>query len=158
MDNQLEELKLKVQDQDKIIKGLREKVEELHDFILTLAICKQADPKFPYYNFIVEYQISPDKKTAIELLFMALSQKLEGKNLDHIRGKDVGISSEILFSDTPLQYKDVEGAITKILEVESNLVAYRLIQAMKDQGMQTSLCEYLLSQVNPHDYDSEIKL
>ena len=157
MDSSIRDLKNKLQEQEKKIGELECMVIDLNDYVLRLSICKETNPKYPYYNLIVLNQISYTKKATIESLFLLLSYKIsEGgipQNLKRYKFK--GSIYDFLESDKPLQYKDIEEVMIKILEVESKDVPFRFIKAMKEQGIYSDVCTYLLEQVNPMNFKTE---
>lgn len=151
------DFKKKLQEQEKRIAELEKKVLELNDYIIRLAICKETDPKYPYYNLVVLNQISYAKKTTIESLFMLLSYKIsEGKVPEKMnKGIFKGDLYDFLQSEEPIQYKDIEAVMMNVFEVESKEVPYRFIKAMKEQGFYNDVCTSLLEQVNPMDFEAE---
>lgn len=140
------------------IKKLEDEINEIkmslgkfEDFILRLAICKQTDPKYPYYDYIVTYRISPETQFKIDLLFGLISEKVESKKIPARFKKIKDFSTDFLYDDNPLQYKDVEKEIMHILGAKDAGVPVMFIKAMRDQGIQVKLCDYLLSQIDEVD-------
>ena len=131
----------------KKIDKMQNKIIELSDYILRLSICKFTNPKYPYYDFIVSAQISPEKQVEIGLFFLLLSDKFEGKTMQEPFRKIKDYPTEdFLFSNKPLKYKDVNEELSKILGATSDELSLELIKDLKNQGFHVELCEYLLSQ------------
>lgn len=145
MEQRLAELIELVRNQSNQILEMQEKIDVLEDKVLRLSICKISNGNYPYYDFILSYGITPDQQTRINRLFMALSEKLVGNKLPSGLKKE-GYSTAFLFSDKSIQLDNVKNAITNIWPVTDDDLLLSLIKAMKDQGMQIQVCEYLLSQ------------
>jgi hypothetical protein len=157
LEEQLKELSNRVLNQEKRIEELQQKITELGNYIIQLSISKQSNPKFPYYEFIVENQIPTNKKVKIEVMFSLLSHRVfEGGLPNHFNRKEIeDIPSSLLYSDSLPTYQQVEEVIMNILDTESNEIPYRLIRSMKNQGIQPEFCDFLLSQVNAENYSME---
>ncbi|WP_202079230.1 hypothetical protein [Caldalkalibacillus salinus] len=130
------------------LKEAKHNIEILTDYVLRLSVCKQVNPKYPYYDFIVSYGIDPYKQSKIDLLFSLMSEKLESNKIPERFGNIEDFPTDFLFRHSPLKYEDVEEAIMNILNAKSSDVPITLIQSMKDQGLQVKLCEHLLSIAN----------
>ncbi|AIQ10889.1 hypothetical protein PDUR_01790 [Paenibacillus durus] len=124
---------------------MQQKIISLEDRVLRLSICKSSNGNYPYYDFILSYGITPDQQTRINRLFMALSERLAGNTLP-FGLKEESYSTDFLFSDKPIQLDDVKNAITNIWPVTDDDLPLSLVKAMKEQGIQIQICDYLLSQ------------
>ncbi|ANE48830.1 hypothetical protein SY83_09945 [Paenibacillus swuensis] len=129
---------------------MKNKIESLEDRVLRLSVCKVSNGEFPYYDLILSYNITPNQQTQINRLFMALSEKLVGNTLPSRLKETESYSTLFLFSDNPIQYDDVKKSIMTIWPTTDGELPLSIIKAMKDQGIQVQLCEYLLSQATPH--------
>ncbi|MGM0890096.1 MAG: hypothetical protein ACQEW5_24870 [Bacillota bacterium] len=148
MDRQIEHLVEKVKSQEEVLLEMKSKIEQLEDLIIRLSVCKLSDPSYPYYNFIVLYGITPDQQTSINRLFMALSEKLAGNQIPEGLKSKAEYSTDFLFSDKPIQYENVKCSIMKILNVSDGEIPLSLINSMKSQEMNVTVCDYLLSQLD----------
>jgi hypothetical protein len=141
--NKLEQM---ITQQNETINALKDKIELLEDKILRLSICKLSNENYPYYDFILSYNITPDQQTQIARLFTALSQKLSGNLLPPSLKKSESYSTEFLFNNSPIRYDDVRDSILKIWPIMDDSLPLALIIAMHEQGLQIEVCEYLISQ------------
>lgn len=155
MEHKLAELQKIIIEQQIKIDEMQNKITALSDYIIRLSVCKLNDPKYPYYNFIVSYGISPEKQAKIGLLFLLLSDKFEGKTIQERFRKIEDYPTDFLFSNETLKYKDVNEALTKILDAISDEVPLLVIQNLKNQGFHVALCDYLLSQCTVNNQKDE---
>jgi hypothetical protein len=155
LEHKLEELQKIIFQQQEKIDEMQNKINELSDYILRLSVCKVTNPKYPYYDFIVSYQISPEKQDKIDLLFILLSDKFNGKKIQERFRKIKDYPTDFLFSNEPLKYKDVKEALAKILGAISDEVPLMLIKNLRDQGFHVALCDYLLSQCTADNQQDE---
>ncbi|MBW7475380.1 hypothetical protein K0T92_11525 [Paenibacillus oenotherae] len=145
MEERFAELTELVRKQSNQILEMQQKINILEDKILRLSICKVSNGNYPYYDFILSYGITPDQQSRINRLFMALSNKLAGNTLP-TGLREESYSTDFLFSDKPINWDDVKCSITRIWPVTDADLPLSLIKAMKDQGLQIQVCDYLLSQ------------
>lgn len=142
-DNQLEQL---VKELSAQITELRKKIETLEDKANRLSVSKASNGKYPYYEFILSYGLTPDHIEQVNRLFMAISEKLEGNNIP-VGLKNSKFPTDFLFTSEPIEYNDVKNAIQGIWPISDKEICAELIQAMKNQGIQINACKYLLSQL-----------
>lgn len=139
---------------DKLIE-LQNKIEILEDRVTHLSICKLSNGKFPYYDFILEYSINPSQQCKINDLFLLMSIKMKGNTLPDRYKETAGIPIDFLFCEEPIKYSDVKKSILEIWpgdDDNDNDLILMLIRAMKDQGIDVKLCEYLISQNSNNCY------
>ncbi|MCY9657615.1 hypothetical protein P5G65_26195 [Paenibacillus chondroitinus] len=147
MERRVKELEELVIKQNGQLREIQSKLELLTDRVLRLSVCKASNGDFPFYDLILSYGITPDQQAQITRLFMALSEKLACNALPTRLKETESYSTDYLFSDQPIQYDDVINSIIKIWPTTDDSLPLSLIKAMKDQGMQVHVCDYLLSKV-----------
>lgn len=140
----LEEIIIKQNNQ---LAEMQSKMEILEDRILRVNICKVSNGKFPYYEFVLSYGITPNQQSQLGRLFVALSEKIAGNSLPTNFKKNAGFCTDFLFDDNPIHFDNVKYSIKSIWPITDDELPLLLIKSMKHQGLQVDVCEYLLSQI-----------
>ncbi|MCG7406087.1 hypothetical protein MH117_01560 [Paenibacillus sp. ACRRX] len=145
LDPKIKQLEEMIVQQNKVILTLQNKIELLEDKVVRLAICKISNGNYPYYDFLLSYHITPEQQFQIKRLFMVLSEKRSGNTLPVSFKSSESYSTDFLYEDSTITYNDVKNSILTILLNTDDDLPLSLITAMRDQGMQTELCDYLIS-------------
>ncbi|WP_051287337.1 hypothetical protein [Paenibacillus taiwanensis] len=145
MDTKIKQLEDMIAQQNKVILTLQNKIELLEDKAVRLAICKISNGNYPYYDFILSYHITPEQQFQIKRLFMVLSEKLAGNALPVSFKTSERYSTDFIYETSTFTFSDVKKSILTILLNTDEDLPLTLIKAMRDQGMQVELCNYLIS-------------
>lgn len=145
----LQNLEQKVSEQEKEIEQLKQQVEELTWFFRRLTVSKLSDPKYPYWNWLLERNVSEEKMTLSEIIMLIFKTRYEQREIPaRFRKERYEVYSDRLFSDQVPSLQEVQETIASVLDINNDLVN-ELLASMKDQGIMVDLCSQLLSQAPP---------
>lgn len=121
-------------------------VEERHAM---LARSKIPQPRFPYWNWLLQMEISEDTKIDLTILLSELSDRVNGKTrpeafewLEQIEG----VSYEILRgSGRPPPVADIMTALKAVAGLQTNADVMELIMALRGQRMFLHVWDYVLN-------------
>lgn len=160
MEKKLIELENLLNKQNDVIAELNQQISYLKTTVDYLSICKISNEKYPFYEFLMSYGITPETHFELRRLLRLIDEKLAGKELPIHLKENLNFSADFLFSRAPIRYSDVKKAILDIRsgkqdgymeednEVqENNEFISELLHAMKHQGMLTKVCDYMLEQI-----------
>lgn len=141
------DIEQKITELEKKIQKLEQEVEKLNYFNYMLVIGKKTDPKYPYYQWLMELKIPEEKKMLMEGIMGILALRLEKKDVPDIFKKEVpGIPFEKLYGEDVPHYEDVVEIVQKVLGLENELHVVDLLKVLYVQGKFRELCKHLLTE------------
>lgn len=141
----------KMKEQEMKIIKLEEQVGTLNEHIRLLSICKETDSSYSYYNFLVDTRISATQRSNIDLFFLILSEIIKGRELTDRHMKVIEkLQIQSVVATKKVLYREVEKYIMEILNCNDEVVL-EMLNHMSEQGVNNTVCNYLLSQVKYKD-------
>lgn len=128
---------------------LSERVETLHDKVLTLTIIKVGHPEFPYWEWKLTHNLSEDQQVRLDLLLMIYTTRLEGDVVpDYLERKAKQLfprdQLDRLLTDGAPTLAEVKPALLDVLGVGANEEAVSvLLEALRGQGQYEHLIDHL---------------
>ena len=135
---------------------LEEKIDELSDKIIRLSVSKLSDPRYPYFNWLLNSNISNDESSLLEGIMAALSYRLEGREVpDQFKKEVPGVSMQILYADARPDYKEAKEIITAAIDIDAEIIP-NMLKVMYGQGKFKELCEHLLAEIGIEPWQDDM--
>jgi len=120
------------------VEQLRHEIDTLREAIQYLAFCKQSEPRFAYFDWLVKNGVLGDRQVRFNVVLTTLSARLQGHTLP--REPPVpGVSSELLYKAGPPTYQDAKQLLMQVMGISNETTIEELFVAMKSQGMHDDL-------------------
>ena len=127
------------------VTALEMELENLRDRVDRLAVSKLSDPRFPYFEWLVLHEITPDAQSRLETVLTILSYRVEGAPVPDLLRKPLeGVDLDLLYEEGPPSLDDVVRLGSAVLTIGSSAAVTRLLRALRDQGMFEDLVDTLL--------------
>ena len=121
------------------IEELEEEIATLKETVQYLALCKQGDERFRYFDWLVKNGVVGDKQVRFHVVLMTLDLRLAGR-AGAVEERPVpGVSSELLYKEEPPTYREAREVLMQVLDTQNDDVVDELFQALMAQGMHREL-------------------
>lgn len=147
MSSDIEKLENKIKELEGTIEALTNRCDVLEWRLLTLAISKIPDPRYPFWNWILSHGMPEETRLRLTALLSALQGRVTGTQLPSVEEK-IGISGDLLTGSGPPRAEEVLAAIKSITGMQDNRQIADMLRAVNDQGMFQELCEHVLSSLD----------
>jgi hypothetical protein len=139
LENRIKELEHQVE-------RLTERCDELQDMLHTMALAKLADPRYPYWNWLLINRISDEVRMPLTMLLGALNDRVISLELpDELKKKGIdGVPQEVLYGPGAPTREEAYAAIKTVIGMKYDDRVTEMLQAIKEQGILQSLCDHLL--------------
>jgi DNA polymerase III delta prime subunit len=142
---------------------LKKQISLLKESLLYLSAAKLSNPKYPYWNYLIELELGIyESKAKIEYVLSVLSERLSGKKIiltevdelssEMIASNDIfatktkaNLFPEELFETSVPEYKDAINILLKIIESKDEEIIFKLLLSIYQQGMFKELIKHLLT-------------
>lgn len=122
-------------DVDARLAQLEARVQELSDRLTTLAVCKLADPRYPYFEWQVSHPMSAQEQVKLDLLLRVLSARFAGEEVNGpVRAKAQQVVPHVSLDAGPPSFGEIASAIREALGWRRPEQVLELLQSMHDQG------------------------
>lgn len=142
------DLDQRINELERIVEEMYEKVEHLNTMVMRLSICKLVDPRKPYYNWMASISLDDNKRCQFEALMSILAMRLEGEKIpEEFKCPIKNIQFDLLYKDEIPNYEDTANMIKEVMEFGDTTTIPRLLKLIYAEGRQMKLCEHLLNQI-----------
>lgn len=129
------------------VQRLQERVEHLSAVIQRLAVCKQADERYPYWNWLVERNVTEQQRVQLEHVLGILDYRRAKEPVPAAFRKEIaGLDSEQLYRNEPPSYREAAEYLRVVMGTKQGGFVPSLLQALLGQQKMQSLCLALLAE------------
>lgn len=143
------------------IEQLKKEIEQLKYTVDRLRYCKAPEPRFFYWNWLVEMRITEEDKFYLELIMMPFSSRYEGEEIPALLQNKVrkipveNIDFGYLCRNEKPSYSEFAETLAKVMGWTGDAHVRALLKVMYQQGIKKDMCQYLLSEAG-EDPNSEL--
>lgn len=143
-----------IQKLEEKIEELEEKIENLQAKIFWLTISKLPNPRYPYYELLLQSNISDSEKQIMEHALVILSWRLEGEEIpEEFKKPFPGIPYELLYSENVPTFEEAKTILSNILGINNTERIILLLKALYREGRFQDICRHLLEQIGEDTFD-----
>lgn len=130
---------------------LEQRIAELEEKVLRLAVCKIGDKNYSYYNWLLEGNIDEDQRFKIETILAYFNFRLEGKMSSTYEMKFKRFFGEEFIerqkSKVP-RYNEFVEAIFNKTDIQNEDLVKKMLKSLESQGMYQELTTYLINDID----------
>lgn len=127
------------------VSALELELEILRERVSRLAVSKLSDPRFPYFEWLVLHEVTPEAQSRLETVLTILSYRVEEVPVpDLLRRPLPEVDLDLLYAEGAPSLDDIVQLLCGVLAIGSPAVVRRLLCALRDQGMFEDLVEALM--------------
>lgn len=124
---------------------LRQRVAVLEEALQFLAYCKQTEPSFAFYDWLVKNQVFDEHRARLELVLGVLEDRLASRPFTFQRTVS-GISDDQLYQHTRPTSDHARTLLMLALETRNTHTIDELFQALASQGRNRELVAWWLAE------------
>jgi len=137
--NKLEELERKIE-------SLQAEVLDLKSVIRRLVISKVTNPKYAYWNWLIEREATEEQRVMIETVIRIYGMRYRDEPIpDFFKRDKLASMIDQLYTPSKPNYLEVAEGMRSIIGTRTTDFVPELLEALRDQGIERELCEHLLA-------------